>query len=199
MLSCDRTPRRWVPTLLPLLAMLAACGSFRQTRGEDPPPQAGNAEVARIMREFAGRGDLGDGSQPRSPEETLAVLTLPDDLAVDLIASEPLIAQPLQISFDEQGRMWVVEYRQYPFPAGLKVVRYDQHLRAVFDRVPAPPPHHVPGRDRVSVFTDTDGDGSFDAHQVAIDGLNIATSVAVGRGGIWVMNPFRASAAAPVT
>ena len=189
MLSCDRSPRRRVPPLLPLLAMLAACGSFRQANGEDSPPQAGNAEVARIMREFAGRGDLGDGSQPRSPEETLAVLTLPDDLAVDLIASEPLIVQPLQISFDSQGRMWVVEYRQYPFPAGLKVVRYDQHLRAVFDRVPAPPPNHVPGRDRVSVFIDTDGDGSFDTHQVAIDGLNIATSVAVGQDGIWVMNP----------
>lgn len=156
---------------------------------DEAPPQAGNADVARIMREFPGRGDLGDGSQPRSPEATLEVLTVPEDLAIDLIASEPLIAQPLQISFDEQGRMWVVEYRQYPFPAGLKVVRYDQHLRAVFDRVPAAPPHHEPGRDRVSVFTDTNGDGTYDAHQVAIDGLSIATSVAVGHGGIWVMNP----------
>jgi hypothetical protein len=173
---------------------LSACllvwsGGVPVAAADEPPPQAGNAEVARIMQEFPGRGDLGDGSDPRSPEDTLAVLEVPEDLAIDLIASEPLIAQPLQISFDPQGRMWVVEYRQYPFPAGLKVVRYDQHLRAVFDRVPDAPPHHEPGRDRISVFTDTDGDGSFDQHQVAIDGLNIATSVAVGHGGIWVMNP----------
>ena len=183
MLACARLPHG---RLLMLLPLLACCGI---ASADEPPPQAGNAEVARIMREFPGRGDLGDGSSPRSPEDTLAVLDLPDDLAVDLIASEPLIAQPLQISFDEQGRMWVVEYRQYPFPAGLKVVRYDQHLRAVFDRVPEPPPHHEPGRDRVSVLTDTDGDGTFDQYQVAIDGLNIATSVAVGHGGMWVMNP----------
>ena len=175
--------------LLLVLMALPVCGAGASAAEDATPPQAGNADVARIMREFPGRGDLGDGSSPRSPQETLAVLDLPEDLSVDLIASEPLIAQPLQISFDQQGRMWVVEYRQYPFPAGLKVVRYDQHLRAVFDRVPAAPPHHVPGRDRVSVFTDTNGDGSFDQHQVAIDGLNIATSVAVGHGGIWVMNP----------
>jgi len=172
-----------------VMAVVAACAGAAVGWADEIPPQAGNAEVARIMREFPGRGDLGDGSTPRTADETVTVLELPDDLAVDLVASEPLIAQPLQISFDEQGRMWVVEYRQYPFPAGLKVVRYDQHLRAVFDRVPAAPPHHVPGRDRVSVFSDTDGDGTFETHQVAIDGLNIATSVAVGRGRIWVMNP----------
>jgi len=187
MLCCTPSPHHRLELLLPLALAIACWGPC--ALADEVPPQAGNDEVARIMREFPGRGDLGDGTEPRSPEDTLAVLDLPDDLAVDLVASEPLIAQPLQISFDQQGRMWVVEYRQYPFPAGLKVVRYDQHLRAVFDRVPVAPPHHEPGRDRVSVFTDTDGDGTFDQHRVAIDGLNIATSVAVGHGGIWVMNP----------
>jgi len=186
-----QTQRCWFPVACWLLTGLLVWnqGVPVAAAADDLPPQAGNAEVARIMQEFPGRGDLGDGSDPRSPQDTLAVLEVPEDLAIDLIASEPLIAQPLQISFDQQGRMWVVEYRQYPFPAGLKVVRYDQHLRAVFDRVPAAPPHHEPGCDRISVFTDTDGDGSFDQHQVAIDGLNIATSVTVGQGGIWVMNP----------
>lgn len=158
------------------------------TQGQDPP-QAGNPEVARIMREFPGRGDLGDGSEPLSPNESLQSLVVPDDLQIELVISEPQIAQPLHLSFDRQGRMWIVEYRQYPFPAGLKVVRYDQHLRAVFDRVPVAPPNHVRGADRISVLTDSDGDGIYDQQHVAIDGLNIATSVAVGRGGIWVLNP----------
>jgi len=153
------------------------------------PEQAGNAEVARIMREFPGRGDLGDGSLPRTPEETVATLRVADDLRIELVASEPQIAQPIHVSFDPRGRMWVVEYRQYPFPAGLKVVRYDQHLRAVFDRVPNPPPQHVRGADRISVFSDTDGDGHYESQRVVLDGLNIATSAAVGEGGLWVMNP----------
>ncbi len=39
------------------------------------------------------------------------------------------------------------------------------------------------------MFEDTDGDGSFDTHKDVITGLNIATSVAIGAGGIWVANP----------
>lgn len=156
---------------------------------EDESQKAGNEEVARIMREFEGRGDLGDGSDPATPRETIEKLKVADDLKIALVASEPDITQPIHISFDSFGRMWVVEYRQYPFPAGLKVVRYDQHLRAVFDKVPQAPPNHVRGADRVSVFEDTDGDGNYDKQRTVIDGLNIATSVAVGRGGIWVINP----------
>ena len=46
--------------------------------------------------------------------------------------------------------MWVVQYLQYQFPAGLKIVRYDQHLRAVFDKVPEPPPHGAKGADKIN-------------------------------------------------
>ncbi|MEZ6136946.1 MAG: hypothetical protein R3C53_18785 [Pirellulaceae bacterium] len=74
-------------------------------------------------------------------------------------------------------------------PAGLKILKYDQHLRAVFDKVPEPPPYGVSGKDVITVFEDTDGDGMFDTSQDVISGLNIATSVQVGHGGIWVLNP----------
>ncbi len=55
-----------------------------------------------------------------------------------LAAAEPEVRQPLYINFDERGRMWVVQYLQYPFPAGLegRQVR-PVHPRAVFDKVPA--------------------------------------------------------------
>ncbi|WP_236696073.1 PVC-type heme-binding CxxCH protein [Rhodopirellula islandica] len=154
---------------------------------QDAP--AGNDEVARVMREFEGRGDLGDDSEPASPAETIARLKVPDDVRVELVAGEPDVTQPIHISFDFQGRMWVVQYRQYPFPAGLKVVRYDQHLRAVFDSTPIAPPNHVSGADCVTVWEDTNGDGSYDSHRDVIEGLNVATSVAVSTSGIWVMNP----------
>ena len=45
------------------------------------------------------------------------------------------------------------------------------------------------GADKITVFEDTDGDGKYDKHKDVITGLNIATAVAPGRGGIWVLNP----------
>src|SRR5690606_37552024 len=121
-----------------------------------------------------------------------------DGLRIELVAAEPSldgsadeshesiehlpVEQPLFMHFDERGRLWVVQYRQYPFPEGLKVIRYDQHLRAVFDKVPAPPPHHVRGKDKITVYEDTDGDGTYDSFNDVITGLNIATAVVTGRG-----------------
>ncbi len=126
---------------------------------------------------------------PLPPEQALARFRTPDDLNVDLVLAEPIIAQPLHISFDARGRLWLVEYRQYPEPAGLNSVSRDKYLRTVYDAVPEPPPHGAPGRDRISIHEDTDGDGTYDRHTVFVDGLNLATSVAVGRGGVWVLNP----------
>lgn len=160
-----------------------------QEAATDGDPPAGTAEVRRIFETFKGRGELADGTEPTPAEAAVARLETPEDLRVELIAAEPEIRQPLHISFDHRGRMWVVQYRQYPFPAGLKVVRYDQHLRAVFDRVPDPPPNHVAGRDVISVLEDSDCDGRYESVRDVITGLNIATSVAVGQGGVWVMNP----------
>src|SRR5207248_9290377 len=116
-------------------------------------------------------------------------ISLPEVLAVDLVASEPVVRQPLYVTFDERGRMWVVQYRQYPFPAGLKVVSYDQYIRAKFDKVPPPPPRHFRGADRVTIHEDVKGDGSFSKVKTFVDGLNIATAALPGRGGVWVLNP----------
>ncbi len=124
-----------------------------------------------------------------SPQETLSKMKVWDDLEVDLVLSEPLIAQPLQMSWDERGRLWVAEYRQYPFPSGLKMVSRDKFYRATYDKVPLAPPNHDPGMDRVSIHEDMDGDGTYDKHSVFVDGLNLVTAVAHGRGGKWILNP----------
>ncbi|HEV7869044.1 MAG TPA: PVC-type heme-binding CxxCH protein, partial [Chthoniobacteraceae bacterium] len=123
-----------------------------------------------------------------SPGESLAKMTTANDLKVELVVSEPLIAQPTHLSFDERGRMWVAQYRQYPYPAGLKMVSRDQYYRSRFDRVPPAPPNHDRGRDVISVHEDTDGDGAFDKHRVVLEGLNMANAVVRGHGGIWVMH-----------
>jgi putative heme-binding domain-containing protein len=126
---------------------------------------------------------------PLSPAESLKRFEVPDDLQVDLVLSEPTIAQPIFTTFDERGRMWVMEYRQYPFPAGLKLLSHDRFWRTVYDKVPPPPPNHFKGKDRISIHEDVGGDGTFKKHKVFVDGLNIATSCARGRGGVWVLNP----------
>lgn len=126
---------------------------------------------------------------PLPPAEAARSFTVPPDLEMELLLAEPIIAQPVFLNFDERGRMWVVEYRQYPAPAGLTVVSKDQFWRALYDKVPEPPPRGVRGRDRISIHEDTDGNGSFDKHSVFVDGLNIATACVRGRGGVWVLNP----------
>jgi putative membrane-bound dehydrogenase-like protein len=121
-------------------------------------------------------------------------LRVAEDLRLDLLLREPLVANPLHLSFDARGRLWVVQYRQYPWPAGLKLLSRDNVWRNVYDPpAPPPPPHdqHSPfrGNDRITIHEDTDGDGRFDRWKVFLDGLNFATAALVGRGGVFVMNP----------
>ncbi|MCA9088719.1 MAG: c-type cytochrome [Planctomycetaceae bacterium] len=176
------------------LCLLLAGSVFAADPTADPAAPtnnnvAGNAEVERILKEFPGRGELGDDTPPTPAETAVTQFILPDDLKMELVGAEPAVEQPLFMHFDPKGRLWVVQYRQYPFPEGLKVIHYDQHLRAVFDKVPEPPPRGARGKDKITVFEDTNGDGQYDTHRDVITGLNITSSVVVGQGGIWVLNP----------
>ncbi|RPD42150.1 PVC-type heme-binding CxxCH protein [Chitinophaga barathri] len=152
-------------------------------------PESDNEDVARYMQSFSGVGALSDSSEPTLPEKTLAHFKYPDDLALDLVLSEPQVVQPVELSFDHRGRLWVVQYHQYPYPRGLKVTSVDNYLRVKFDKVPAAPPEGAKGADKISIFEDTDGDGKYDKTTDAITGLNIATSVLTGLGKVWVLNP----------
>ena len=159
------------------LLLAASAAPAQNTPNIDPSLDA-------FVRSFEGRGALNDGSQPLTPEETLRHFKLAPGLKMEVVANEPVISQPLNLHFDERGRMWVVQYLQYPFPAGLKIVKYDEHLRAVFDKVPPPPPNHFKGKDRVTILESTRGDGVFDKAKDFVSDLNIVRSVVTGRGGV---------------
>lgn len=150
---------------------------------------AGNADVERVIKSFQGKGVTGDDSEPTPAAEAVKLFRLPEDLKIELVAEEPQVMQPLFMHFDDRARLWAVQYLQYPFPEGLKVIRYDQYLRAIFDKVPQAPPNHVRGKDLITVYEDTNGDGTYDSSKNVIEGLNITSAVVTGHGGIWVLNP----------
>lgn len=99
---------------------------------------------------------------PLAPSEALKAMSAPPGFRVELVAAEPMIVNPLAMTFDEKGRVWICESVDYP------------------DLNPPVP------RDRIKVLEDTDGDGSLDRSTIFADGLSLPAGVAVGFGGVWV-------------
>src|SRR5689334_7452276 len=128
-------------------------------------------------------------AQNLSPQDAVKRMKVADGFEVKLIASEPTIRQPLSISFDARGRIWVIQYLQYPNPAGLKAVKVDEYLRTVYDRVPEPPPKGVKGADKITILEDKDGDGFYETAKDFVTGLNLASGMCLGHGGVFVAQP----------
>lgn len=101
---------------------------------------------------------------PLSPEAALKKFTVHDGFHVELVAAEPQIMNPVAMAFDDRGRIYVTESFEYP------------------RREPGP------GRDRIKILEDTDGDGKIDSVKIFAEGLNIPSGIAVGHGGVWVAN-----------
>ena len=131
-------------------------------------------------------GPSSADAQALSPPEALERFKLAEGFHVELYASEPLVRQPVTMTFDDRGRMWVIQYLQYPNPAGLKPVEVDRYLRTKYDRVPEPPPHGPRGNDKVTILEDTDGDGRVDRAKDFVTGLNLASALAVAGDGVYV-------------
>jgi len=90
-------------------------------------------------------------TEPLTPAEERAGFQLPPGFVAELVASEETIAKPMNLAFDDQGRLWATCSLEYPYAAPL-----DQ-----------------PSRDFIKVFEDRDGDGSFETATTFADGLNI--------------------------
>jgi hypothetical protein len=82
------------------------------------------------------------------PEEAARRMSAAPSLAIQLVASEPMVKQPVAIEFDDRGRLWVIQYLQYPNPAGLARVSVDRYSRTAYDRVPR---NHRRGGPRVPI------------------------------------------------
>src|SRR5213596_2856231 len=83
---------------------------------------------------------IADASaQGYAPAIAASKMTPAEGFEVSLVAAEPLVRQPVCIEFDDRGRLWVVQYLQYPNPAGLKRLKVDRFSRTIYDKVPEPP------------------------------------------------------------
>ena len=108
-------------------------------------------------------GTLMAQDRPLAPEAAAKAMTLPPGFKATLFAGEPDVVQPIAFTFDDRGRLWVVECLSYP------KWRNDGK-----------------GNDRVVIFEDTDGDGKFDKRTVFYDKGSNLSGIEYGFGGIWL-------------
>lgn len=120
-----------------------------------------------------------------TPQEAVKKMTVPKGFSVDLIASEPDIVQPVAFTFDAKGRIWVVEGNTYPQRAGNPPKRSaDSGDLSKPDA--AQQKDIFNGKDRVLIFEDKDGDGSFETRKVFIENLNLVSGIELGFGGVYI-------------
>ena len=122
-------------------------------------------------------------------DEAASKMTTAPGIHVRLFAGEPEIRQPILVKHGPRGRLWTIQYLQYPKPAGLTPVQVDRWSRTVYDRVPKPPPRGPQGADKITIMEDTNGDGRADTFVDFIRGLNLCTSIEFGYGGVFVLQP----------
>lgn len=98
-----------------------------------------------------------------SPEEALSTFELAPGFQIELVASEPLISDPVAMEIDEYGRMYVVEMHGYPL-----------------DKT---------GSGKIKLLNDTDGDGQMDKSIVFAEGLVLPTGIMRWKKGVMVTDP----------
>src|SRR6266498_1519775 len=98
---------------------------------------------------------------PTAPDQALSTFRVKPGFRIELVAAEPLVVDPIALSFDENGRLYVVEMRDYS-------ERRPEKLG------------------RIRRLEDTDGDGRFDKSTVFAEGLPWPTAVICWNGGVFV-------------
>lgn len=98
---------------------------------------------------------------PLSPEESAALWEIDGEYELQLVASEPLTCDPVDVVWDEKGRMFVAEMRDYPLPAD-----GEGYLS------------------RIRLLTDKDGDGVMDGATTWADGLDHVQGLLPMNGGL---------------
>lgn len=143
----------------PLCLFLCAAAAFAA-----PPPGAYNRPEVSIIP-----AELIPPSPALSADDELKTFQTAPGIRVEMVACEPMVEHPVAVQFDQDGRMWVVEMRGYM--PNLEGTGEDQPVG------------------RVSILTDTDGDGRMDKKTVFLDGIVMPRAVLPVRNGALIGAP----------
>ena len=102
------------------------------------------------------------------PKEAVGAMTVKEGYKVNAFASEPMITQPIAFCWDDRGRMWIAENRDY------------ESRKEGFSNS---------GDSRILILEDTDHDGVADSKKVFAEGIPFPSAIAVGQGGAFVGAP----------
>ncbi|TVP44668.1 MAG: dehydrogenase [Mongoliibacter sp.] len=105
-------------------------------------------------------------SPPKSPQDELKTFQLEEGFEIQLVANEPMVQDPIFLTFDEDGRLWVVEMRSFM-----------PDIDGIGESLPL---------GRISVLEDTNGDGAMDKSTVYLDSLYMPRALGLFKGGALV-------------
>ncbi len=144
-------------------------GSNKIQEAMDASPTLDSLEFAEQDIPYNRPGEWNRMQRPLGPEPSRKRIIEPGGFQVELFATEPDVVNPIDMSWDARGRLWIVETVDYPnnfTPKGK-------------------------GNDRIKICEDTDGDGRADEFTIFADGLNMPTSMVFAGGGVIVHEPPR--------
>ncbi len=129
---------------------------------------AGNRSPYATQALWAVAQREGREAQFLTPEQAVARMTVPDGYGVAAWAAEPMVVQPMAFCWDDRGRLWVAENRDY-----------ESRVRGFSNA----------GNSRILILEDTDRDGVADSRKVFMEGIVFPSALAVGFGGVFVGAP----------
>lgn len=142
------------------MALIGSCfsvllGPSAFTRAADGDAKTSVLGAAEPLTRSEIYGQGVRDSQWQTPEKEQEGFHLAPGFEVNLFASEPMIAKPMNLAFDSHNRLWVTQTVEYPYPAT----------------------EGTTPKDAVVVLEDTDGDGRADKKTIFADGLNIPIGI----------------------
>ncbi|TWU07203.1 Cytochrome c [Symmachiella macrocystis] len=139
-----------------LLAAVSLCGSRLLLNADEPPA------LAEVLPRI----------QPTPANKALKTFRLLNGFRLELLASEPLVTDPVAMQYDENGKAYVVEMSDYPYTGTDKDVAWQEQTSLPIGRV--------------RTLEDTDGDGRFDKSVIFAEDLSWPTGLAFWKGGVFV-------------
>ncbi len=156
--------------------LLLAAVTMTATKGQQSPPKPPGSETRdRYLNPRETDVSLGLEVDPKDvpdvppvePEKALETFRVKEGFRLELVAHEPLVVDPIQIAFDEDGRLYVVEMRWYQSETRGDLM-FDERIG------------------RIRLLEDTNGDGRFEKSTIFADKLRYPSAVFPYDGGVYV-------------